>query len=30
MDANSPKKFPATAPNDPRDLELEDQIRHLL
>ena len=28
MNANSPKKFPATATNDSRDLELEDQIRH--
>jgi Protein of unknown function (DUF2934) len=28
MNANSPKKFPATEKNDPRDLELEDQIRH--
>ena len=28
MNAKSPKKFPATATNDPRDLELEDQIRH--
>jgi hypothetical protein len=28
MNTNPPKKFPATATNDPRDLELEDQIRH--
>jgi hypothetical protein len=27
MTANSQKKFPATATNGPRDLELEDQIR---
>ena len=28
MNNNPPKKFPATATNGPRDLELEDQIRH--
>jgi Protein of unknown function (DUF2934) len=28
MNVNSPKKFPATATNDSRDLELEEQIRH--
>ncbi len=27
MNANPPKKFPATATNDPQDLELEDRIR---
>jgi len=28
MNANSAKKFPATATNDSRDLELQEQIRH--